>query len=439
MWSETVTFHTARDGSLSAPGAPTAGRLVFDNGRARSYRWTAPTTGADEVARYRVQTRYVDSDGEQKIANHGFSTGLTKIVYIGRAPEGKVAVRVQAHTSFSSDDNKVSPWSPWSEFNHSSTGLQMSRVTTKESSGEIRLDWDAVSGATRYRYRNVTDDANASWNETTARTVTFSGLTVGGVYTFELQAGDTGSWGPTHTVTAVAAVAQRQEAQSETLLAGSFHDEPGSHDGTPFTFEFRLSEPVNLGYRAVRDAVIAADGASITSVRRLEQGSNQRWEITVTPDGSGDIFLYVPVTTSCDVAGAVCTADKRQMRVLPAALILGSSTVTSTPAPPPPPTPAPTPEPTAPSAPQGLTAAGFERGISLSWQNPGDAGITAYQFRVRSPGGNWRPWQDIADSGSATTGHRLPGLSSGVAYDVQLRVGNEHGWSEMSQTTARPR
>lgn len=34
--------------------------------------------------------------------------------------------------------------------------------------------------------------------------------------------------------------------------------------------------------------------------RRLEPPGNVRWEITVTPDGNGDVFVVLPVTTDCE-------------------------------------------------------------------------------------------------------------------------------------------
>ncbi len=49
----------------------------------------------------------------------------------------------------------------------------------------------------------------------------------------------------------------------------------------------------------------------MTSARRLTQGSNIGWTITVTPDSAAAVTL--PVTTDCDADGAVCTADGRKL------------------------------------------------------------------------------------------------------------------------------
>ena len=51
----------------------------------------------------------------------------------------------------------------------------------------------------------------------------------------------------------------------------------------------------------------------VTKARRLEQGSNIRWRITVKPDGNGDVSIVLPVTTGCNATGAVCTSDGRML------------------------------------------------------------------------------------------------------------------------------
>ena len=47
----------------------------------------------------------------------------------------------------------------------------------------------------------------------------------------------------------------------------------------------------------------------MTGARRLEQGKNIEWEITVEPDSTGGIVIELPVTTDCNAQGAVCTGD----------------------------------------------------------------------------------------------------------------------------------
>ena len=103
-------------------------------------------------------------------------------------------------------------------------------------------------------------------------------------------------------------------ASAPTPLTAQFLDTPSSHDGqAAFTFEMRFSEEFGLSYKTLRDHVFTVTGGEVTEARRLEQGSNVRWEIHVQPDGNGSVTVVLPVTTDCDAPGAVCTADGRMM------------------------------------------------------------------------------------------------------------------------------
>ena len=51
----------------------------------------------------------------------------------------------------------------------------------------------------------------------------------------------------------------------------------------------------------------------MTKARRLEQGSNVRWEITVKPDGNAGVTVVLPETTDCEAQGAICTEDGRKL------------------------------------------------------------------------------------------------------------------------------
>ena len=57
--------------------------------------------------------------------------------------------------------------------------------------------------------------------------------------------------------------------------------------------------------------------------RRLVRGSNQRWEITVAPDGRDDVAVTLPGERACGAVGAVCTADGRRLSNSPSATVPG--------------------------------------------------------------------------------------------------------------------
>ena len=98
-----------------------------------------------------------------------------------------------------------------------------------------------------------------------------------------------------------------------------------------------------------------------------------------------------------------------------------------------------TPYPLLPAAPGGLTAQPGDLSISLSWDDPGDAGIASYEVRLRAPrDADWRAWKPVAGSTHATASHMLPGLTAGVLYQIQVRARSAAGAGPASETSAAP-
>ena len=44
-------------------------------------------------------------------------------------------------------------------------------------------------------------------------------------------------------------------------------------------------------------------------------GASQNWDITIVPDGSGDITLRLAVSGSCGDKTAICTPDGEQLTI----------------------------------------------------------------------------------------------------------------------------
>ena len=58
------------------------------------------------------------------------------------------------------------------------------------------------------------------------------------------------------------------------------------------------------------------DTFSVEGARRLDSDSgtpNIHWEITVRPDGDGEVVVTLPVTTDCADYEAICTDDGRML------------------------------------------------------------------------------------------------------------------------------
>ncbi len=96
-------------------------------------------------------------------------------------------------------------------------------------------------------------------------------------------------------------------------LTASFEDLPETHDGaTAFTFRLVLSADIANSDGDVRDSAFEVTGGSVTDVGRVG-GRSDLWEITVTPDGTGNIGIVLLADRACGTAGALCTADGRAL------------------------------------------------------------------------------------------------------------------------------
>ena len=97
-------------------------------------------------------------------------------------------------------------------------------------------------------------------------------------------------------------------------LTVSLENEPSSHDGkNVFTFELRFSDEVNLSFSILRDHAFTVDGGEVKNAKRLTKGSNIRWEITIRPDGAGEVTITLTVTEDCGTEGAICMGDGRML------------------------------------------------------------------------------------------------------------------------------
>ena len=98
----------------------------------------------------------------------------------------------------------------------------------------------------------------------------------------------------------------------------------------------------------------------------------------------------------------------------------------------------------APAAPTGLTAAAGDQSVTLTWNDPGDASITRYEYNVNhndTSTGNlsgWGPWTNIPNSGSSTTSYTHTGLTNGREYRYHLRAVNDNGPSVGAPASGPP-
>ena len=184
---------------------------------------------------------------------------------------------------------------------------QVGETLTAGTSGIA--DPDGLTNAT-FGYQWLADDAEISTATGSSYTLTSSeqGKVIKVRVTFTDDAGNAESL----TSAATAAVAAAPSPPSP--LTASVHNTPTSHDGqSAFTFELRFSEEFGISYRTLRDHAFTVTGGTVKKAKRMEQGSNIQWRITVRPDSNSEVTIILPVTTDCAAEGAICTGDGRML------------------------------------------------------------------------------------------------------------------------------
>ena len=182
---------------------------------------------------------------------------------------------------------------------------QVGETLTASSAGIA--DADGLAGAV-FAWQWIANDGTADADLAGATGSTYILTAVEAGKTVKVRVTFTDDGGTEETL-----VSDPTAAVVAAALTASFGSIPGSHDGsTAFTFELRFSEEVPISYRTLRDESLEVSGGTVTRARRLTQGSNLGWTITVEPATDGDITIALPVRT-CGATGAVCTADGRAL------------------------------------------------------------------------------------------------------------------------------
>ena len=222
-----------------------------------------------------------------------------------------------------------------------------------------------------------------------------------------------------------------------TPLTGAFDESavPESHDGSStFTLEFSFNVEPTLEEATVRDHVLTVENGEVTEAKQTTAGSNLRWQVTVQPEGDGDVTVTLPRTTDCGAPGAVCTQHGQM-------LSNDRSTTINGPEPPPDQEEEEGEEeeqeegPTAPPpAPTGLTGAiGDDGTITISWTAPEDDSVTGYQILRRRP-----EWEEtelevyVDDTGSAAATYTDTNTSEDTRYVYRVKARNAAGLGEWS-------
>ena len=108
-------------------------------------------------------------------------------------------------------------------------------------------------------------------------------------------------------------------------LTASFTGLPEAHDGeSAFRFRLAFSEPIAISFRNLREDAFQVAGGRVTRGKRVDRRKDL-FEITVEPDGAGEVAISLPAGRECSVSGAICTwgPPRKQLTNTPTATVAG--------------------------------------------------------------------------------------------------------------------
>ena len=101
---------------------------------------------------------------------------------------------------------------------------------------------------------------------------------------------------------------------TETLTA-SFENVPQDHDGSnAFTFNVAFTSDVSISPAAMRDHAFTVTNGDVTGASRVD-GRNDRWLITVDPDGDDAVTITLPGNRACGTQGAICSKEDNPVQL----------------------------------------------------------------------------------------------------------------------------
>ena len=392
---------------LSPPPAAPSGLTALPGDRSISLDWNDPGDPAIVSYEYRIRPAQ-DADWPDWNAIAGSSHATTGFTLLRGLANG-VLYQIQIRAL-----NAAGPGAPGET---SATPLPPppaapSGLTSLPGDRSISLDWndpgDPAIASYEYRIRPAQDADWPDWrpiagssHDTTGYTL-LRGLANGVLYQIQIRArnaagpGAPGETSATPRPLLPAAPGALAALTGDRSISLSWND-PG--DPGIASYEYRIRPAQDADWPDWRPiAGSSHDTTGYTLLRGLANG-----------------VLYQIQVRARNAAGAGAPGE-----------------ISATPRP-------PAPRGAPPEAPTGLTARPGDLSISLGWDDPGDAGIASYEFRLRAPrDADWRRWRAIDGSTHTTTGHLLPGLTNGVLYQIQVRARNAAGPSEPSQTSATP-
>ena len=137
----------------------------------------------------------------------------------------------------------------------------------------------------------------------------------------KLRAGDGEATGTIHN-------SEPQEA-----LTASFEDVPAAHDGAAFRFRVAFSEDIGISFQALREEAFAVTNGRITDGVPVDD-RRDLFDMTLEPDGDGDVAVTLEADRDCAESGAICTKGepRRRLTTTVSAMVAGPDGAANAPA-----------------------------------------------------------------------------------------------------------
>ncbi len=387
-------------GVPSRPGAPT---LVVGN-QQLDVSWNEPADNGTSISDYDVQYKET-SDGDWTEWNPGTSTTRSATI-TGLINDTGYQVRVRATSSAGS--------SLWSDTADATPEAQIPAApaapTLTPGNMQLTVTWvaPADNGAAisdyDVQYRLTSASPSDPWTDAnhtgTGTSTTITGLTNGTSYDVQVLAFNSAGFGPWSL------------SASATPVPAAAPATPQAPTLAPYDGEIRVT------WAAPADNGAAIDDYDV-QYRLTSASASDPWtDANYTGTGTSTTITSLINGTSYDV----------QVRAHNSVDWSGwSLSASATPG-------------VRPAAPSSLATQGSGDGfVDLTWNAPGDASITGYQYQYKTTSGAWgASWTNIQGSDSTTTGFIVRGLTNFVEYDLRIRAVNAVGAGPASQGYGQP-
>ena len=181
---------------------------------------------------------------------------------------------------------------------------QVGQTLTASTSGIV--DDDGLTNPS-YAYQWITNNgtSDSDIQDATSSTYTLVSHDVG--KTIKVKVSFTDDGGNEETLTSAATIVV------EVPLTAELQSVPDSHNGSgTFTFRILFSEPVTVGFAALKEHSFQVTNATIKRAQRVD-GRDDLRKFTVQPSSDAAVVLVLPITEDCSDEGAICTSDGKRL------------------------------------------------------------------------------------------------------------------------------